>query len=47
MNVYSLTFDGYVTLDLMGLVEFLARVPELNLNFISFEGGVKRNKQGF
>jgi DJ-1/pfpI family protein len=47
MNVYSLIFDGYETLDLIGPVEFLTRVPELNLNFISFEGGVKRNKQGF
>ena len=47
MNICALIFDDYETLDLMGPVEFLARVPELNLNFISFEGGVKRNKQGF
>ena len=47
MDIYALIFDDYETLDLMGPVEFLARVPELNLNFVSFEGGAKRSKQGF
>ena len=47
MDIFCLIFDDYETLDLMGPVEFLARVPELNLNFVSFEGGAKRSKQGF
>ena len=47
MNICALIFDDYETLDLMGPVEFLARVPELNLNFVSFEGGAKRSKHGF
>ena len=47
MDLFCLIFDDYETLDLMGPVEFLARVPELNLNFVSFEGGAKRSKQGF
>ena len=47
MDIYSLIFDDYEALDLMGPVEFLARVPELNLNFVSFDGGAKRSKQGF
>ena len=47
MDIYALIFDDYETLDLMGPVESLGRVPELNLNFVSFEGGAKRSKQGF
>ena len=47
MDIYAIIFDDYEALDLMGPVEFLTRVGELNLNFVSFEGGAKRSKQGF
>lgn len=38
MNLFCLLFDDYETLDLMGPVEFLARAPGINLNFVSFNG---------
>ena len=47
MDIYALIFDDYETLDLMGPVEFLSRVSELKLRYVSFEGGAKRSKQGF
>lgn len=47
MDLFCLIFDDYETLDLMGPVEFLARVPEININYVSFDGGMKRSKQGF
>ena len=47
MNIYALIFDDYETLDLMGPVEFLARVPEMKISYVSFDGGMKRSKQGF
>ena len=47
MDIYALIFDDYETLDLMGPVEFLSRVSELKLRYVSFEGGTKRSKQGF
>ena len=47
MDLFCLVFDDYETLDLMGPVEFLSRVSELRLRYVSFEGGAKRSKQGF
>jgi len=31
----------------MGPLEFLARVPEVKISYVSFDGGMKRSKQGF
>ena len=47
MDIFCLIFDDYETLDLMGPVEFLSRVGELRVIYVSFEGGAKRSKQGF
>ena len=47
MHLFCLIFDEYETLDLMGPVEFLARVPEVKISYVSFDGGMKRSKQGF
>ncbi|WP_459822899.1 DJ-1/PfpI family protein [Campylobacter concisus] len=47
MNLLCLLFDDYETLDLMGPVEFLVRVPGINLNFVSFNGKAIKSKQGF
>lgn len=47
MDLFCLIFDDYETLDLMGPVEFLSRVGELRVRYVSFEGGAKRSKQGF
>ena len=47
MNIYCLVFDDYETLDLMGPVEFLARVPNVKLHYVSQVGGLVRSKQGF
>lgn len=46
-NIYCLLFDDYETLDLMGPVEFLARVPQVQLHYVSREGGLIRSRQGF
>ena len=46
MDIFCLIFDDYETLDLMGPVEFLSRVGELRVRYVSFEGGAKRSKQG-
>ena len=35
MDIYCLVFDDYETLDLMGPVEFLARVPNVKLHYVS------------
>ena len=47
MDIYSLVFDDYETLDLMGPVEFLSRVPNGKLHYVSQVGGLIRSKQGF
>ena len=47
MDLLCLIFDDYETLDLMGPVEFLSRVGELRVRYVSFEGGAKRSKQSF
>ena len=40
MDIYFLIFDDYETLDLMGSVEFLARVPDVTLHYVSQHGGL-------
>jgi putative intracellular protease/amidase len=45
MNIYCLVFDDYETLDLMGSVEFLARVPNVKLHYVSQVGGLIRSHQ--
>ena len=47
MDIYCLVFDDYETLDLMGPVEFLARIPNVKLHYVSQVGGLIRSKQGF
>ena len=47
MHLFCLIFDDYETLDLLGPVEFLARVPEVKISYVSFDGGMKISKQGF
>ncbi|WP_262367626.1 hypothetical protein [Campylobacter concisus] len=44
MHLFCLIFDDYETLDLMGPVEFLARVPGINLNFVSFSSKIIKSK---
>ncbi|MGC6406920.1 DJ-1/PfpI family protein [Bisgaard Taxon 45] len=47
MNIYCLLFDDYETLDLMGPIEFLFRVPKVQLHYISKQGGPIKSRQGF
>lgn len=47
MRIYCLLFPEYETLDLMGAVEFLARLPQAELHYVSEFGGLIRSKQGF
>ncbi|WP_101776391.1 DJ-1/PfpI family protein [Pasteurella oralis] len=47
MNIYCLLFDDYETLDLMGPVEFLFRIPNVQLHYISKQGGLIKSYQGF
>lgn len=47
MQVYCLLFEDYETLDLMGPVEMLARVPDAALHYVSREGGLVASRQGF
>lgn len=47
MNIYCLCFDDYETLDYMGAVEFLYRLPNANLHYVSHHGGLIYSKQGF
>ncbi|MDP9500183.1 DJ-1/PfpI family protein [Bisgaard Taxon 45] len=47
MNIYCLLFDDYETLDLMGPIEFLFRVPKVQLHYISKQGGLIKSCQGF
>ncbi|SPY34198.1 DJ-1/PfpI family protein [Pasteurella canis] len=47
MNIYFLLFDDYETLDLMGPVEFLFRIPNVQLHYISMKGGLIKSRQGF
>ncbi len=44
MDIYALIFDDYEVLDLMGPVEFLARAPGINLNFVSFSSKAIKSK---
>ncbi|MDO4896056.1 MAG: DJ-1/PfpI family protein [Moraxella sp.] len=47
MNIYCLCFDDYETLDYMGAVEFLYRLPDATLHYVSEHGGPIYSKQGF
>lgn len=47
MDIYCLLFEDYETLDLMGPVEFLYRIPEARLHYVSFSGGMVKSRQGF
>lgn len=47
MQVYCLLFEDYETLDLMGPVEMLARVPDAALYYVSRAGGLVASRQGF
>lgn len=52
-SVYCLFFDGYETLDAMGPIEFLHRVPDMRMRYISVAGASEsgsslvRSAQGF
>ncbi len=52
-SVYCLFFDGYETLDAMGPIEFLHRVPDVCMRYISVAGASEnggslvRSAQGF
>lgn len=47
MDIYCLLFEDYETLDLMGPVEFLSRIPDAVLHYVSADGGMVRSTQGF
>ena len=52
-SVYCLFFDGYETLDAMGPIEFLHRVPDVCMRYISVAGASEnggssvKSAQGF
>ncbi|MBH5329347.1 DJ-1/PfpI family protein [Eikenella sp. S3360] len=46
-DIYCLLFDQYETLDLMGPVEFLFRLPQSRLHYVSRGGGMVASRQGF
>ena len=46
-HIYCLLFPGYQTLDLMGPVELLSRLPAVQLHFVSHSGGLIDSAQGF
>jgi len=46
-NIYCLLFEQYETLDLMGPVEFLFRLPQARLHYVSHGGGMVTSRQGF
>jgi len=52
-SVYCLFFDGYETLDAMGPIEFLHRVPDMRMRYISVAGAAEsggssvKSAQGF
>ena len=52
-SVYCLFFDGYETLDAMGPIEFLHRVPDVRMRYISVAGASEnggslvKSAQGF
>jgi len=46
-HIYCLLFTGYQTLDLMGPVELLSRLPDVHLHFVSHSGGLIDSAQGF
>lgn len=47
MDIYCLLFEDYETLDLMGPVEFLSRIPDAVPHYVSADGGMIRSRQGF
>lgn len=46
-NIYCLFFDDYETLDIMGPIDLLFRLPEVKLHYVSLQGGWIRSKQNF
>ncbi|WP_225748403.1 DJ-1/PfpI family protein [Eikenella sp. Marseille-P7795] len=46
-EIYCLLFEQYETLDLMGPVEFLFRLPRARLHYVSRGGGMVDSRQGF
>ncbi|BFU63678.1 DJ-1/PfpI family protein [Rodentibacter abscessus] len=46
MNIYCVLFNGYESLDLVGAVAFLHRLPNASLHYISTDGGEIKSSQG-
>lgn len=47
ITIISFLFDDFETLDLMGPVEFLAALPNVEMNYVSLAGGLISSRQGF
>ena len=47
ITMVSFLFDDFETLDLMGPVEFLAALPNVEMNYVSLAGGLISSRQGF
>lgn len=47
MDIYCLFFNDYETLDLMGPIEFLHRIPDAHMHYVSLSGGLIPSHQGF
>ena len=47
ITIVSFLFDDFETLDLMGPVEFLAALPNVEMNYVSLAGGLISSRQGF
>ena len=47
ITIISFLFDDFETLDLMGPVEFLATLPNVETKYVSLAGGLISSRQGF
>lgn len=47
MQIYFLLFPDYETLDLMGPVQLLSKLPQAGLHYVSQQGGLVVSRQGF
>ena len=47
ITMVSFLFDDFETLDLMGPVEFLAALPNVEMKYVSLAGGLISSRQGF
>ena len=47
MDINILFFENFETLDIFGPIEILARIDNVKMHYVSINGGLIKNRQGY